>query len=761
MTVRGWPTGKGIIATVVLYGLGAAGSAAAQSERTDSADETRSIRDAPASAAHGVPSATAGAREPVELVWSATVMAQGKVIAPREATDDVGGFFDQYEYTPNKGSAFPVELGVRDAAFDAYGGSGDPIFQLRLSSPTSNLGVSGRDIDQPFFNQRVETTTRLGEPGPNAPGPWRIDVDYARMRTEQLRVFPNTEGGSLIYDDLTDPDARFFRDRTGFDGTVSRRSLSLADPDRPVAYGFDVRGDFQARRGLEQRRVFRDPQNDWLGLPRTLDRNASGAGAGVLVGAARDGRWLVTVDYDHDMLRWKSPQLYESGLGVPPPVGDRPLGFVPDSNRDTARVSISGRAGSTLSWSTQYQVSVLQQVGEGTPEQRAAGLDDNTVLSQAAAAHVSWRMADQWTLRAGLDFDARDNRIDRDTPLFNPVGGVQVDPFVEDWWRLALESEVEWRFFRRNTLAVGARFDDIERSIDFAEPGGVRVLPENALIGDTTRMIDVYAKTRMRLFRTLRLDGRLGYRAAPQTGYITDLDDYVHGQLRLRQTFTTRRPLALTAFARGDWGQNDQFEMVEGLGPDPTGTSVGRTFERWTVQWGVGLEAAPVDRLSVFASFVRQCLNQQSGVVTSTLQRYFQETAALDFTDLGVDDARQKMASFVTGLNYDFSRHVDAGVAYTYTRSKSNYEGEASPAFDVLRAERRVENRTHVVDFQTGFEPRVGLRLLAGYRLQYNRDDVDAPESIASALPPIDRSTYQHTFTVGVRFDGRVLRGGD
>lgn len=699
----------------------------------------------------------------LRLEWGATLIGQGKVIAEREATDSVGGFFDQYEYTPNKGVGFPIELGVRDARIDLLGEDDHPIFRLRLESPTSNLGVSGSGISQPFFNQRIDTATR-GLSGPGG-GVWAIDLDYARMRTEELRRFPDTGGAALVFDDYTAADDRFFRDRTGFDGELRHRRAPAAPPGESGGVGLvselAVRGGYQARDGLGQRRAHRDPVNDWLGLPEPADRSVSDVGAGLLFGSSGGGV-NVTLDYDYERLRWQSSHLYESDLGASAPAANRPIGYVPDTDRSTANVGASGRVGREFRWNLGYQLSIVEQVGSGTLEQQAADFGENRVTTHSANGSLGWRVADHVTLRARADFDYRDDEIDRTSSLFNPTGGVQIDPFVEDWRRISAEVEGEWRFLRRNTVTLGLRYDDTHRSLDFAEPGGVRILPENALVAEDTRTVEVFAKTRLRPWRRLRLKGELGYRAAPETGYVTDLDNFVHGRIDARYTFATKRPLAMTAFVRGDSGGNDDFEMVDGLAPDPNRPRLGRRFDRWQIGWGVGLEASPVDRLSVFASFLCGRLRQKSGLVLSNYQRYYQESGAppgvgLTFTDVGLDDFMNERKSLILGVQHDWSSRFDTGGAYTYSRARAIFEGGGNAALDLLSARRGVDMRTQVLDLEGGWRPAEGLRVLTGYRLQWNRDDFDAPTSNASSATPIDRSTHQHTITLGVQIDGRFF----
>lgn len=693
-------------------------------------------------------SAGADARE-THIDWSATLFARGKIIAAPQDDDGVGGFFDQYEFTANKGSAFPVDLGVREASFDVLDELDDALFQLRWNSPTSNLGVSGKQIDQPFFNQRIETWTRVDD--------WALDLDYRRMRTEQLRRFPNTAGGALVFDDMTAPDARFQRDRTGMDGELRRRFAgdrgAQAGRRDGTASELAVRGGFDGRAGLAQLRTLRDPVNDWLGLPQGFDRNVSDVGAGALVGSRASETWLVTVDFDYQRLRWNSPTLLESDLGAPPPQGLRTLGFVPDSDRLTGRVESRGRIASAVDWNVGYQLSVLQQAGDGTPDQQIAGLEDNDVWLHSVAGAVRWSPWSPVTLRLDLDFDMRDNRIDRDTALFNPDDGTQVDAFVDDWRRFVGLLEAETRFLRRNTVTVGVRYEDVSRSLDFSDANAPRVLPANSIVSDATRFVSVYGRTRLRPWRPLLLSGEIGYRAAPRVGYVTDLDDFVYGRVDARWVLGTPRPVVLTAFVRGDTGRSEEFAMVEGLGPVPPGPDVNRRFDRWTLGWGVGAETSPIDRLTLFASFLCGRINQDSGVTLSTVQRYFQDAVPLVFTDIGADGFENQQKSLLLGIARDWRGGFDTGLSYTYTFAEAKYETGGVQQLDLIAANRRIENQSQILDFEAGFRVEQGLRVLAGYRFQWNGDGVAPPQSIASSATPIDRDALQHTIMLGVTLE--------
>ena len=141
----------------------------------------------------------------IERVWSATIIGDFKIMTDRHADNDVGSFFDQYEFTPNKSKDVPFELGLREFSYDRFGPSQTPQLQLRFDSSTSNLGISGSEVDEPFFNQRAEMFERFDAV--------EFDLKYWRHRTEDLRLFPSTEGRQ--FDDLTESDDRFARERTG------------------------------------------------------------------------------------------------------------------------------------------------------------------------------------------------------------------------------------------------------------------------------------------------------------------------------------------------------------------------------------------------------------------------------------------------------------------------------------------------------------------------------------------------------------------
>ena len=133
---------------------------------------------------------TWAAADEVEMRWSLTPFAQYTWTDQDEDDDDVTGFFDQYEFTPNKSSSFPLEIGLRDASLDLFSEGETPLLQFRLESPTSNLGVSGNQADDPFFNQRALLLGRYGG--------FALDLGYHRIRTLSVMVFQAAFAGAEV-----------------------------------------------------------------------------------------------------------------------------------------------------------------------------------------------------------------------------------------------------------------------------------------------------------------------------------------------------------------------------------------------------------------------------------------------------------------------------------------------------------------------------------------------------------------------------------
>jgi len=697
--------------------------------------------------------------EGLKLRWSLTPMGQYRWIESDEDDDDVTGFFDQYEFVPNKSSDFPFEIGLRDASLDLLGAGDTPLLQFRLESPTSNLGVSGSQIADPFFNQRALLLGRV--PGLD------FDLRYRRMRTEETRLFPNTAGAGLLFDDRSGSDERFDRERTGFAAELRARVDELFEPleglGEIAAPELSLRGGYQARDGDRQLRFLVDPTNSWIGLAQGRDQEVGDVGGGLLLSPGR--LFTVAVDFDHQRFRENESAILQSSLGGAIPATDQTIAFIPDTDRYTGTARLRGRIGERAVLEGGFQISMLEQVDDLTPFQSAAGLRDNRLYYYSANFTADAALFGPVSANAFFKFDQRENDIDRDTSLFGDDNGTQVDAFVDRWTRLFGGLEAVYRLNSANRLALGGRFESIDRNLDFASSGCPPlpcfpvILPVNALVDDDSESYTVYASARLRALRRIGVSGELGYRTAPDTGYGTDLDDYVYGKLRASYTLPLERSVVLSLFAQGGTGENRNQVMVGGggLGTPPTGPDVRRHFERY--DWLVGLtaNASPWDPLGLFASFFVSQDAQDYELALSSLQRYVQPLAPVFFSNAGVTDYENQLWSVVLGTHYQLDDRTDASLSYAFTHASTSYSAGGSPQLGLIDENAKIDSDIHGAELELGRWLSEGLRILAGYRFEYYDDETRLPESVQSAVVPFDLNATRHTVTLGVTLTSALL----
>jgi hypothetical protein len=716
--------------------------------------------------------ATAGLAEPIEsdeseeseaqeelhLRWSLTPIATYHWVEPGQEDDDhETGFFDQYEFVPNKSSDFPFQIGLGDASFDVLDSGDTPRLQFRLESPTSNLGVSGSQVADPFFNQRALLLGRV--PGLD------LDLRYRRMRTEDTRVFPNTAGAGLLFDDRSGRNERFEAERTGFDAELRARPDELlgsfeghASRLREIgAPELSLRGGYQTREGDRQLRFLIDPTNQWIGLAQPRDQEVGNVGGGLLLAPGR----LVTLDldFDHQRFRENESTILQSALGGGVSPTSNTIGFIPDTDRYTSTARFRSRVAERAVFEGGLQFSMLEQVEDRTPFQRTAGLRDNRVYYASANFTADVHLVGALSANGYFKFDRRDNDIERNTALFNDQNGTQVDEFVDRWTRLLGGIEGIYRIDSGNRVAVGGRYESIDRNLDFASPAFPAILPVNSLVHDDSESYTVYARTQLRALRRIGISGELGYRTSPDTAYVTDLDDYVYGKLRASYTLPLQRSVVLSLFARGGSGDNRNQVMVGGggVGTPPTGPDLRRHFDRY--DWLVGLtaNASPWDAIGLFASFFVSKDAQDYELALSSLQRYVQPLAPVTFSNAGSTDYENDLWSIVLGTHIQLDEQTDASVSYSFTNAYTDYSAGGSPQLLLVDRFSGIDSDIHGADLEVGRWLFPGLRVRVGYRFEYYDDGSTLPESVQSAVAPFDLTTTRHTVTLGVTLTSALL----
>jgi hypothetical protein len=709
------------------------------------------------------------ADEELDVRWSATLEGMFKVFEDQEANDDVTGFFDQWEYTPNKSDDVPFQLGIPEASVDVFAEGDTPRLQFRLDSPTSNLGVTGPDIDRPFLNQRADLLGR-----------WdgiHFDLDYRRFRTDELRFYPL--GGI----DLTSGTDRFYVERTGFLGAVRLRFEDLLEDSpqalRTLAPELTVRGGYQARKGQRQLGFY---TNDFIQgeLTQELDQGVGDVGAGLLL--APGGLFTVVFDFDHQRFRENAAPILESQLGAPFPSTSGTVGFIPNTDRSTGSIRLHSRIGERAVLEGGFQVSHLEQADDLTPWQRRDGLTDNELMYYSANLAADVQLAERFSANAFFKYDRRNNDIQRDKLPFNvpnratDCGGFpvqtycQVTEFVDRLERIVAGLEFVYQPLSTNLLALGARGEWVERDLDFVQTAPYRILQPNALMSDDTEMWTVYGRARLVPANGLSLRGEIGYRGAPKTGYITQLDNYVYGKARVTYALPLEHPILLTAFGQGSSGRNRDFDMVDGLGPVPTGAQTPRDFDRYSWMWGLTASTSLQRDVSLFASFFQSRDAQDYDLVTSERpllglparlngQRYFQDQDFIGFAKNDEIEYSTDDLSVVAGSSWQATKQTDLGLSYAFTRAQTTYEAEG-PMSAVIGEVAEINSSIHRVYFDVGHWVMEGLRVSVGYRFDlYDDRGPVPPDDPRYSVQPFDLSTTQHTITVGVTLTNDLFSG--
>jgi hypothetical protein len=679
------------------------------------------------------------ADEDYELHWSARFDLRLKDVESPVDDDDVTGFFDRYEFTRNKNNEPTIEFALSKLEFDLFGDEETPRLQFRLRSPTSDLNLSGQsfEIGENFLNQRAQLYAR--------PRGLALDLDYRRFRTEELRLF-NADGW---ISDLTDPDDRFFVRRSRIGGKLTIRPEELLTGNRGALGNF--LSEVALRGGYEQKKGKRQTRSIFL-ANRTgeLDQEVTRGGTGLVFSPG--GLFTLAVDVDHERLsEHAAPDLL--GLAIP----DRTISFIPDTDRTTGTVRLNSRLGERAVVHGGLQISSLNQEGTRTPRQEFVGHRGNKVLFYSGNLATDVWLAEDVSLNAFLKFDNRRNRIEREPGLFDRSDGTQVHPFLKRIRRVVTGAEAIYRLAAMNRVALGVRGDWTDRELEYPSvcrslPGGFSgICPAYSLVDDDTTTYTAYLRTTLRPLTGLQFSGEIGYASSPETGYIRELDDMRYGNFRASYTFPWKRPVTLSLFGRGEFGNNDDFTQHGN-----SGTSADREFDRDNFLVGGTLTAVPRDGITLFGSVYRHHDSQDYDLIFSNTTR---SSFALGFGDFMLPDSeldyRADGTALILGGGLQITEHTDASLSYTFTRSNWRFQSD-SPTTSLIDDLSRIRSDLHRAELEVGHWLMDGLRLSMGYRFDKYRDRT--PVSTGTAVvAPFNLSTRQHTVIFGVTLNGDAL----
>jgi hypothetical protein len=320
---------------------------------------------------------------------------------------------------------------------------------------------------------------------------------------------------------------------------------------------------------------------------------------------------------------------------------------------------------------------------------------------------------------------------------------------------MALGVEAVYRPRMQSLVALGVRYEAVDRTLDFAPPipGNQYIPAANSMVSDSTQMYTVYGRTNLRPVKGLGVRAEVGYRGAPDTGYIVDLDKYVYGKLRASYVLPIEHTVVVSAFGQGGSGENRNFSVT---GPTSTAT---QHFDRYNYLWGVTVTTPVRKDTTIYASFFDSQDAQDSEFVTSNIQRYF---AGTNFTPAGVIEYRNDQMSLTVGSHLQLLERTDGGIAYSFTRAEAIYEpGVYSSQIGQIQSSSIIDSDIHGFDFELGHWVKDGLRVLVGYRLELHGDNAPVPTGVGSVVTPFDLSMTQHAVRVGVTLTSDLLKKKD
>jgi hypothetical protein len=161
--------------------------------------------------------------------------------------------------------------------------------------------------------------------------------------------------------------------------------------------------------------------------------------------------------------------------------------------------------------------------------------------------------------------------------------------------------------------------------------------------------------------------------------------------------------------------------------------------------------------VAVFGSFFMSRDTQDYGLTLSSLQRYTQPVVPVSFATADANDYEDRRSSLMLGVHARLSDRTDVSYSYSFTRAETDYTGAGSAELALVARYRGIDADIHDIDLELGHWVRPGLRVMAGYGLQYYGDGSPRPASIASVVSPFDLTTLRHIVTVGVTLTSDLL----
>jgi hypothetical protein len=693
------------------------------------------------------------AAEETEFRGAATLGADLYHIDSPWDDDDVSSFFDQYHYVRDKDKDVPWFLDVTHLDVGFFRDDDTSLVRLERFSPWAKNDRAELEVDW----------ERL-----------RLDLDYHRFRTDQLRVFPTgtfpdpsmpalfPAFGTMFNPDVPngsifDEDNRLFDERLDVGGKLRVR-LDDLEGGLPWLTQVSLLSRFGRHTGYTQDRFLlaqrREPvlapapgeSQRFRGNRRELDQRVSTYGGGLVFSPL--AQLTGAVDVSYESFRENASEVTFSDLtGFVPvpcqPCEGRGFHFVPDTDRWTGDLKLAGNvAGATVEAGAFY--TRLDQDGSGSQLQQELDLGDPGVDTWSVQGAFDLPLGESMGVNGFAKYLRRNyDPVDDAFAALNPGEG-QVDPIYETRREFDVGLELTAQPVPGTRLAFGYTFESIDRDLDFADAIPA-IRSEYNLLNDEARTHAIYARARTRLFRRLQLSGELSWMWAPKVSYPRDLERALSG--KARASYTLPRPVPLTFTLFGDFvnGENDDISLT-GAAPD---SSRSKDFERTEWSYGATITAVPVEDLVLFGTFTQSRDEEEFDHLRSNVPRYFGPGVRFytDSSPLYKSDVN----TLVTGGSYPLTPKLDLSLSSSITWVRVDYHGSGiTSTAGVLDSTNDVRSRISSIDARLDYTLRPGLRLGLGYRYDnYHQDHQHEP--VPPPRPDFDDT--RQTVTIDITVD--------
>ena len=693
---------------------------------------------------------------------SATLGADFYVISSPFDNDNITGFFDQYRYIDDKSSEVPFFLNLTHANLGLV--RPDSTYLLRLERWSRNV-----DNQNGILNIQWKGL--------------RFDANLREYRSHALRFFPmGTEdnwsgtplglGFGTTYNPgvpglntgfttdvgvLFDNNYRIGVKRLDFDGEISLRPEGLGYGPGWLREG-RLRAGYGTRSGHRQDSFLLDllesditaPTTRFRGNRREMDQTVTNAGLGAVISLAENVDASLSFDVDRfteDAAIVTLGDLAAATGGFTPTFSDpatfdREFFYVPDTNRYTGSLQVTGRGtGSTLS--AGLFATHIQQTGRLSNLQTRNNLAPNQATTVSAHLDGALDLGSGFSVRAFAKYLYRYNDLDVNAFAAVDPAGSQESPYIKERNEIRGSVEVGMKPMRFTHLALGYAFDWVDRDLSYPAFGGVQ--PGVSLIHPRSSSHEVYLKGRARLFRSLRVSGELGHLWAPEVAYPNDLSRAVSFRARSSYTLGPRfgpMPITLSLAGRVVDGENDEFDLP-GPGPVTNGARRNKNFEKTDWGYDLTLTVLPRTDVSLYTTFTQSGDEQTTDYVRTVLTR---PAGGGAFYVDSIPHYSSDLKSLLVGTHFSDLHGADADLSAALTWADMMPTGAAGVGSNVgglIDQANRIDSRILTVNAALDHPVRERMTLGLGYRFQQFIDEAQ--------LGPLNLDETVHTVMVRIQ----------